>query len=205
MKIHQVEQGSHEWLQLRNGRITGTSLKRLLGADKKKLLASVIASHEVGFDLDDSDSYISFDMQWGTDQEPEAQKVYEAERGIKLIKHGFCQHDTKWPFFGMSPDYDTQDSEGALEIKCPSTTTHVLTLINKKVPKDNLTQVLAYFLVNQNRKWIDFMSYDPRFKPQQKIIIRTLRENVQPEITAIEILLDKFEIDLKNAITDLTF
>lgn len=209
MIIHDIEQGTPEWLQLRNGRITGTSLKRLMGAEKKRLLASVIASQEVGFDLEDSDSYVSFDMQWGTDQEPMARIEYEKLTGIKVKKHGFIQHDTKWPFFGLSPDFHTLDNTGAIEIKCPTTTTHVLNCLNNKLPSDAKNdcryQVYSYFVVHPELQWLDFISYDPRFTKKPFFKYRVNRIDIAKEIIEIEKALDKFEVDLKNALSDLVF
>jgi exodeoxyribonuclease (lambda-induced) len=134
-------------------------------------------------------------MQWGLDMEAAAKKAYTKMTGRELIDGGFVEHRTI-EYFGATPDAFIS-FDGLLEVKCPRAETHTGYLIAGVVPPDYKPQMLAQ-LACTGRKWVDFMSYDPRSTDErlQSFIIRF--EPSKDEIEKIEIEAKKFlaEVEL---------
>lgn len=100
---------------------------------------------------------------------------------------GFIPHPTI-EFFGASPD-GLVGEDGLLEIKCPySTNVHLQRVAAGIVPEEYKPQMLVQLLCT-GRKWVDFVSYDPRlsgaWSPAMLFIARY--EPTQDELnTALE-------------------
>lgn len=188
MIVHDIEQGSYEWFQLRCGKLTGSRLCRVFKSEYLKLIDEIIAE-QLTETWDDSD-YVSHKMQRGKDLEPVALDRYEGIKGVKLIRGGFIQ-SVKWPLLGYSPD-GRVDNIGGVEVKCPDSKTHVTTLRQNQLPNDHKWQVLSSFLINPDLQWYDFMSFDPRVSQKPEFIFRTTREDVKDELATATIELDKF-------------
>jgi len=178
MIIHDVEQGSYEWHQIRLGKITSTRLKKVLSKDNLSLVDELIAEEETG--LSDDDGFVSEDMQRGIDLEPLAIKEYESITGNTVTRYGIMQSD-ELPILCQSPD-GYVGTEGAIEVKCPRTKTHVKYIRQGKIPNDYKEQVWCYFMVNPNLKWLDFISYDPRLTKKPIWVLRVNREDVQDDV-----------------------
>lgn len=194
MIIHEVEQGTTEWHLLRHAKVTGTSIKDVMKADNLGLIDRLIAEEEVGYQ--GTDDYISDEMQRGIDEEPNARKAYEHRFKKKVTQVGFLQHDTLWSWFGLSSDglvYEKKKLVGAIEIKCPNTTTHVKRIRQNQLPADYKYQALSHFIVSDEIKWVDFISYDARFVRKPLFCFRTTREDVAEDIIKMKESMDAFE------------
>lgn len=187
IEVH-VEQGSLEWLKLRLGKITGTRLKEVFKSDNLPLVYKMIAeidSEEVEV------NYINAAMQRGKDLEPIAREIYKEVKGIEIHELGFCLSDEN-DYLGYSTDGFTKDRKGAIEIKCPNTETHVKYILQDKIPNEYKYQVLTAFMVNTKLEWLDFISFDDRFKSRPMWIKRITREEISNEIEETTKGLDKF-------------
>lgn len=186
MITHDVEQGSYEWHQLRLGKITSTRLKKVLSKDNLSLVDELIAEEETG--LSDDDGFVSEEMQRGIDLEPLAIQEYESITGNTVTRYGFLQSE-ELPILCQSPD-GYVGTEGAVEVKCPKTKTHIKYIRQGKIPNDYKEQVWCYFMVNPDLQWLDFISYDPRLTKKPIWVLRVNREDVQDDLnTAWEALL----------------
>lgn len=186
MITHNVEQGSYEWHQLRLGKITSTRLKKVLSKDNLSLVDELIAEEETG--LSDDDGFVSEEMQRGIDLEPLAIQEYESITGNTVTRYGFLQSE-ELPILCQSPD-GYVGTEGAIEVKCPKTKTHIKYIRQGKIPNDYKEQVWCYFMVNPDLQWLDFISYDPRLTKKPIWVLRVNREDVQDDLnTAWEALL----------------
>jgi len=188
MIIHDVEQGSYEWHQIRLGKITSTRLKKVLSKDNLSLVDELIAEEETG--LSDDDGFVSEDMQRGIDLEPLAIKEYESMTGNTVTRYGILQSE-ELPILCQSPD-GYVGTDGAIEVKCPRTKTHVKYIRQGKIPNDYKEQVWCYFMVNPNLKWLDFISYDPRLVKKPIWVLRVNREDVQDDIIGAWMMLQAF-------------
>ena len=205
--IDNISQGSPEWHALRIGRITSTRTKDIMKADNLPVVDALIAEKECPEDaLWDAveGGYESEAMKWGTEHEEDARLAYTLKTGINLITPAFCIHDN-FDWLGMSPDGFTPDLVGAVEIKCPSTKTHVKTIRMGGLPNDYKYQAYQYFLVNENLQWLDFISYDPRFAPKPLYIYRVERFIIQSELDKLMAELHKFWAKFEKYHQQVTF
>ena len=66
-------------------------------------------------------------MRWGTENEPDARRIYELKTGRRVVEVGLCKHPTI-AHFAASPDgyyYDENKREkGVIEIKSVGTATY---------------------------------------------------------------------------------
>lgn len=95
---------------------------------------------------------------WGTQMEQHAIELYEKETGHKVHQCGFLEFGEH---AGGTPDGLVGD-DGIIEVKCPfNPANHVEAFIEEKVPKQYIFQIQGNLMVT-DRKWCDFISYDPR-------------------------------------------
>lgn len=169
-----ADQRSPEWYAARLGRATASKFNVIISGEKyatyKNYVAEVVAERLTG---KQAESYTSKEMQHGIDFEATARLKYELATGNEAIECGFFQHTSLMA--GASPDGLIGD-DGVLEIKCPNTATHLLTLHKQQIPKQYHWQVQGQMWVT-GRKWCDFVSYDPRLSPNaQYFCTRVLRD-----------------------------
>jgi len=166
-------QRTDEWRQSRVAHLTASRLndaldltaKGLEGAKSQQYRLELVAERLTGIP---TDFFENAAMRWGTETEPYARSAYEAERGVMVQEVGFIKHPTlEWA--GASPDGLVKD--GLLEIKCPTTTTHIKHLIGGAVPDQYKNQMLWQMLCT-GRKWCDFVSFDPRMPEELQLFIK---------------------------------
>jgi hypothetical protein len=124
--VHDVEQGSPEWLELRLGMPTSSEFHKIItpagkvSSQREKYMARLIAEELLG------ESFESLDgLAWiehGKLMEPKAAEAYEFENLCTTRKVGFVTSDNG--LWGSSPDR-LIDRNGVLEIKCPAPINHV--------------------------------------------------------------------------------
>jgi len=187
MKVFQIEQRSDEWHNLRRGVITGTKLEKLMVKDNQLLVDKIVAEL---YSDEKEEFFINEKMQRGIDMEYVAKIHYSEQTFSEIFEVGFCL-SSRWHFLGLSPD-GFVGSNGAIEIKCPDTSTHVKYIRENSLPKDYLWQVVNYFLVNEDLEWLDFVSFDDRFTLKPLHIIRINRLDIQDRINEATYKLDFF-------------
>lgn len=183
-----IEQGTKEWLQARLGKVTGTRMKDVLKADNLALIDELISEIECE---SSEESFQSKDMERGKEQEGLARVIYCQVHDVAINEVGFCLSD-KYDFVALSPDGFTPCRKGAIEIKCPSTKTHIKYIRQGKLPSEYKPQVLTYFIVNEELEWLDFISFDDRFEAKQYFEVRVTREELAQDIEEAERSLVKF-------------
>jgi hypothetical protein len=196
MKIYDVKQGTPEWLALRVGKLTGSKLKDVMMKDNLGLIDEMIAESGCGFF---ETSFVSYDMQVGIEREPIARELYSAHTGNIVNEVGFIVSD-KHDFIGCSPDgiiYNdlnpgNERTYGALEIKCPRPKTHCKYIRMNCIPNEYKYQVMNYFLCVEELEWLDFVSFNPDFKPQPLFIFRIYRSELKDELISLEADILKF-------------
>lgn len=188
MKELELEQGTREWLEVRKGKITGTRLKDVLKTDNLPLIYELIA--ELGSD-EIEETFVNKAMQRGKDCEPVAISLYQHMTGVVIDSVGFCVSEEN-DMLALSPDGFTAERIGAIEVKSPNTATHVKYILGDKIPSEYLPQVMTYFLVNTKLEWLDFISFDDRYKPRPIWIKRVTREELKDQLVEVNEKLDKF-------------
>lgn len=205
MIIHECEQGSKEWYQLRHAKVTGTTFGKIFGADDLKVVDRLIA--ETVSDEIEETGYKSEEMQRGDEYEPLVRKEYEKQRAHKVDVFGFISSE-RFPWMGYSPDGIIKVGEvyrKAIEIKCPDTKTHVRYIRMDKVPNEYKHQVLLIFLVCPTIEEVTFISYDPRFYKRPYWSISVARCEMIDEIKAAESKATSFREKFEKYYEQVTF
>jgi putative phage-type endonuclease len=185
-----AEQRTPEWYEARLGIATASRFGDIMAltrsgysASRKNYAAELVVQRLTQVI---PEHYENAAMAWGTDNEPVARLHYELATGNAVEETGL------WKLTdidaGASPD-GFVNHDGTLEIKCPNTATHLETLRTGKLPRQYLAQVQGQMWVT-DRKWCDFVSFDPRLPDNaQMIIIRVDRDQAY---------IDRLEAELKD-------
>jgi putative phage-type endonuclease len=203
MEMSDIIQRSDEWFEARLGCATASRVADIMATNKsgpaasrKNYMAELIAERLTGVE---QESYTSQAMQWGVDNEPLARAAYEAKTFSYVEETGFVMH----PYikhFGASPD-GLVGLDGLVEIKCPNTATHIVTLNTDRIDVDYVRQMYAQGSCT-GRKWCDFASYDPRLGPDMELFIYRLNFEISV-ITEIEDAVKAFLSELEETIDKL--
>lgn len=164
MKVHNLEQRSQDWFEIRLGKLTASRCDKIFKSTAMGLLDEIVAERLTN---QVEDNYTSDAMQRGIDLEPMAKEAFTQETGIELIDFGFITH-SEHQFIGLSPDGLTADFSIAAEIKCPDSKKHIEYIRTNRIPATYANQCLHYFAVIDELKTLYFVSFDPRV--QQKPI-----------------------------------
>lgn len=190
MIIHNCEQGTKEWLELRKGIATASNFSKIITATGKE--SSTLEKY--AFDLASDtlltkgeEGYKNINMQRGNDLEAVARQAYQEQRDdFALVEQcGFITTDCGR--FGYSPDGLIGD--GLIEIKCPLAKTHFAYILDNKCPSEYYAQVQGGLYIAEKR-WLDFISFHPDFK--QPLFIKRI-ERDEEFILKLSILLEKLE------------
>jgi putative phage-type endonuclease len=178
-------QGTPEWVRKRIGKVTASRMKDVCNRLKNGGFGAEYYGYVKELALERitdraCDHFVTRAMQDGIDREPAARATYELVTGREVTLSDFVQHPML-PFSGASPDGLVVD-DGQIEIKCPTSLTHLDTLANEKMPDEHWPQV-QWGMACTGRSWCDFVSYDPRFSaPGMQIYI----QRVERDDTLIE-------------------
>lgn len=170
MKVLSMPQGSPEWLAARAGKVTASRISDVMAAKTtaayKNYQTQIVAEILTG--QPQESGFPNVAMQWGTDKEPLARAEYEMFCAWDVEEVGLVLHPTIER--GASSPDGLVSSDGLVEIKCPNTTTHLQTLIDKKQPSKYEYQML-WNMACTGRKWCDFVSYDPRLPDDLQLFV----------------------------------
>lgn len=182
-----MEQGSEAWKAARLGRLTASRVADATdllksgkpGAKRESYMGELVAERLTGLVVE---KYQNDLMRHGTEQEPQARSLYEFMRDVDVELVGFVPHPTI-PMAGASPD-GLVGADGLIEIKAPSTMTHVKTLLAQEIPEEHVKQI-DWQMACTGRLWTDFVSYDPRLPPHLALFIKR-RERDADAIAELE-------------------
>lgn len=148
--IHDVEQGSDAWLELRKGKYTGSTAMRLLQGKPLK---------------EESEWQGNKYTKRGHILEQLAIKEYERKASVDVLRPGFITN-SKYPNAGYSPDGIVGDT--LLEVKCLNGKRHEA-LINGEIPLEYMAQM--YFgLVICELKYVKLLAFNPDYEKQLTVI-----------------------------------
>ena len=180
MKKHNIEQKSDEWFHLRKGKITGTTLKSIMGTPKARqdAIYEIIAERlTVGIESETSEENA---MDRGSRLEPDAIAMFELETGKQVERIGLCEEDDNSQI-ANSPDGLIGDDE-AIEAKCMGGKNHVKMWLTNEIPDEYFWQSVQYFIVNKKLKKLYFIGYNPNIPVHPLHIIELERENIKEDI-----------------------
>ena len=165
MIINNCEQGTEEWLQARLAIPTSSNFSKIVSPTGKLSTSSLGYQDQLMAEFISgvsTDSYISPDMELGTEREPDARLMYEVITGNKVDLVGLVyKDDTKT--VSCSPD-GLIGLEKGVEIKCPKLTTQIKRVREGILPNEYIPQVQGSMWITGFKEW-DFFSYHPQYKP----------------------------------------
>jgi putative phage-type endonuclease len=179
VKVLDVEQGSHEWIAARLGKVSASRMadmtartKTGYGASRANYAAELIVERLTGTP---AERYTNAAMAWGTEKEPDAKDAYCFLRDAEIVPVGLVLHPTI-AMACASPDGLIGD-DGLIEVKCPLSATHIDTLLSETIPEKYVKQMM-WQMACTGRQWCDFVSFDPRLPAEMQVFIRRVpRDN----------------------------
>ncbi len=156
MIIHDCEQRSARWYNLRCGKVTASNAHKLLTPVKYKTFLLELISEQVTGEL--TQHRVTDDMQWGIDQEPFAIEWYANHTKFDVEQVGFVESETY--FAGCSPDLLVGE-KGMAQITCPTTKNHAHYYIKGPTPEIIAQQQFEMWIYEA--EWNDFITFDPRW------------------------------------------
>ena len=176
-------QGTQEWLQIRLGKITSSTIHKIMSSKENsstrtRLLQDLIFERISG---SPTKNIVTAPMARGLELESEARKAYELQNEIVTLS-GFIEHPTIKDA-GASPDGLVGD-DGLIEIKCLNKKSHEEIIRKQILPRQYYIQI-QFQLACTQRLWCDFVAYHP--DANQPLYV----QRIMPEIKLIKEIHDK--------------
>lgn len=159
-KIHDVEQGSPEWFDIRMGKMTA-SHAQAIGNCGKGLDTYITELMSEFFSSKEKEQFSNSHTDRGNEYEPTARELYEFENDVEVKEVGFVEFNE---YVGASPD-GLVGEDGGVEIKCIDDKDFFKHLLNgeKEVDSKHIWQIQMNLLIT-GRKWWDLIIYNPNYK-----------------------------------------
>lgn len=205
MLIDRCEQRSYEWHLLRQGKVTGTSLKSAMGTPEVQdtLMYKLISERMTEPKIDDLNSEA---VQHGKDYEHMAIQAISSATNKTFEEVGMLI-DSRLDDYGVSPDgcyFENDVLVGGVEVKCPNSKKHVEYLINDEIPKEYIYQVKAPFLLCPTLKFWIFGSFDDR-NYECPLFYKIFNREDYTDLTKDKLKLELFLERVNQQHMDLTF
>jgi putative phage-type endonuclease len=192
-----MQQGSEEWRLARCGHITASRLHAATAkgarggylSTRQDVIWQVIEERLTGIPAEVFQTYA---MRWGTETEPSAIAAAELICGFSVEPAGYVQHSSI-PMTGASPD-GLIGQDGLIEVKCPTTKTHLQTLLNGRVPEQYRPQ-MQWQLACTGREWVQFVSFDPRLPVEYQLFL-DIEHRDEDEIAFLAKEIEALEIEI---------
>jgi len=197
--IELIEQRTDAWFEARIGKVTASRVADVLAktksgysASRDNYMAQLVCER---LTKQKAEGFTNAAMQHGTETEPLARLSYEVSQNVLVDEVGFIPHPTI-EMSGASPDGLVND-DGLIEIKCPSTATHIETLLSETVPTKYYTQ-MQFQMACTGREWCDFVSFDNRLPPELQLFVKRVpRDDTYIRLMEAEIVQFLAELDDK--------
>lgn len=174
-----MDQRSDDWYAVRAGKFTASRSSDLMaktktgpGASRGALVTLLAIERITGKCVE---TYSNAAMQRGIELEAEALDAYAFDACVVVNAEAFVE-DKTLPNTGCSPD-GVVDADGLVEVKCPSNPAKHLDALRSGAHAKEYAWQLQHQLMATGRKWVDAVSYDPRFPgPLQLAVVRVVRD-----------------------------
>lgn len=159
MAIISVEQGSAEWLKLRQSHITATDMSIIMGSNPFKTPAE-LWREKMGLTPPQESNAA---MERGSRLEPEARAKVTEVLGYGFYPEVIVSDEHPWAMASLDGFVSLKDGiDLILEIKCPKEATHLDTVLNHSYPPYYHDQMQWQMLVS-GAKECYYFSYRPEY------------------------------------------
>lgn len=170
--IHNVEQGTPEWFELRKRFPLTASKAQAIGNNGKGLETLVWEKMAERYSSGVAEQLSNPHIDRGVELEPQARSLYELETGNTVETVGFVTNSSVSNYAGASPD-GLVSKDGLLEIKCADDKKHFRMIVEGvKVDPEYEWQAQMQMLIT-GRKWCDICFYNPNFT--QSLLIQRIK------------------------------
>lgn len=195
-KIISVQQGTEEWLQWKAGRASGSNIWKVIAKGRGNAPSASTQDYEAQLVVERLTKkpvqiFQTEAMKNGIIREPEGRAGYAFRNDVQIHEYGAIQHPTlEWAC--SSPDGIIGDFEGAIEIKSPTYTTHLDTLLAKQegretIPSKYVSQMLWLMACAPEVQWVDYVSFCPDFPEHLSFYVeRVARKGNEDAIVSLE-------------------
>lgn len=194
-----ADQRSVDWEKIRLGKFTASEIDRLMKDSRTKGKMSDSAMTYIREKIAELLTGVTkqsggYATAWGLDHEYEAIQAYEEKTKQKVDLARFVPYGDH---AGGSPD-GLIGADGLLEVKCPYDSANHVEYMLIGEPADLLSFRPEYYyqiqmcLLATDRKWCDFVSYDPRMDKSMQLVIKRIPRD--------EETIDKIKDRLESAI-----
>jgi len=192
--FHDVQQNTLEWMELRTGKLGGSSIGKVManfgksfGPPAHDLAVQIAIEQLTGKKIESQ--YTNSHMERGHIQEPIARALYEENNFVTVSNGGFFDSGD---LLGVSPD-GLVDDDGGIEIKSVIESVHFANIKRRGFDPAYKWQIYAELLVS-GREWWDFVSFCETFPPGKKLYqFRIFRNEAAEEFAMIQIRVDHFK------------
>lgn len=207
MRIIEIEQGTDEWKQLREGKLTGTKIGKVFAKSRDEAEMFDTSKPLLGFyellaeRLTDADDLTS-GIERGHELEAEALELASKELGIDFVHGNVWELDENHI---ESPDGYTEDLTEAIEIKCLSSARHIMAIRTNQYPTEYMAEYVNYFIVNDKLKRLFVYLYDSRFiEPKLRSAVWVIeRDDVQFRIERMKEIKKEILKQLDRAVKEM--
>ncbi len=175
MKIHDIDQLSDEWFDLRKGKMTASHAQAIASAGRglDNYVYEIVADM---FSIGEKEHYTNADIERGIELEDMARDTYQIEHSV-VEQVGFIEIDK---YTGLSPDGLVGD-DGGVEIKCFNDVKHLKLICDgPKVIDSKYKWQVQMSLLLTGRDWWDLALFNPNF--DRSLIVH----RVLPDPTSFE-------------------
>ncbi len=174
MKFHNVEQNTDEWLDLRIGKIGGSTIGKIMAnygkafGDPAKREAIKIALEKITGRRDENreNKFKNKHIDRGHEQEPIARMKYQDMTFCNVTNGGFFDASE---YIGVSTD-GFVDKDGEVEIKCTIGSTYFQT-VKRGAFDPKYEWQLKFNLKSTEMEWIDYIEYCSEFPDEKQLFI----------------------------------
>ena len=158
MKIHNFEQRTEDWYNIRKGKMTASNAEIIIANGKglETYIYNLMAEY---YSSAEKENYINADMQRGIDLEPEAKIEFQFYTGLDIKEVGCVELNE---YILASPDGLIGD-DGLIEIKCPNDSIYFKLLLSNNIKPEYIAQMQMQMYVTE-RQYCYFVSYNPNFE-----------------------------------------
>lgn len=204
-KIHNVEQGTDEWFELRLKYPLTASNAQAIGNNGKGLETLCWEKIAEKYSSADKEKYVNKDLLRGVELEPQARELYSLETGNDVEEIGFITDEKISKLGGASPD-GLVNKDGLLEIKAFADVKHFKAIIDlRKTGKFEIESQYIWQMQQQmlftNRKWCDFVAYNPNYEQslliQRVFVDKDMQEKIKKGLKKGEEIINEIENNLK--------
>lgn len=193
-KIHNIQQQSKEWFEIRKGKMTASHGQEI-GNQGKGLETYILTLMSDYYSSVPEESYTNKEIERGIELEEQARNIYELENNVKIERVGFIERDE---YVGCSPD-GLIGKDGGIEIKSHNNLKHFKLILDgeKGIDSKYIWQIQMNLLIT-GRKWWDYVAYNPNFEKGLLVFrIKPDKEKHEALLKGIEIGKKQIE-DIKN-------